>query len=443
MSRVPTEVLPPPSRRTVWALAWPAAASVVLNNAFRVVDQYSVQWLGSGAQAAIGSCTFILIFFFAIYELVAAGTGPLIARATGARDPLLQRRVLGNSIVGGLGLGAVVCVACILGAPWMSGSMGLSGEARSLSETYLRHLGYAGLPLALSPVVDAAFIAMGRTRLVMGLHGISTLTNLGLNFLLIYGLDMGIAGAAWASGISRALVLIPGVILIWRDLGCGPGDLRLGRTLQRITRVGLPMSMNTAAYALVYWGLLRWVISPLGPEVNASLGIGFSALEGFTWPAFHGVSLAVASLVGRYMGAGQPEQAQQVGRIALPLSTGLGLLSGLVFYLGAEPLCGLFTDDPGVLQASILYARILAFSQVFVAWEALAEGVLAGAGDTKTVFWWSAPIKALRIPLGFLFAMNLGWGAAGIWWAINLTSAVKALAKGSAAARGRWASLEI
>jgi MATE family multidrug resistance protein len=203
------------------------------------------------------------------------------------------------------------------------------------------------------------------------------------------------------------------------------------------------MSLNTAAYALVYWGLLRWAISPLGPEVNASLGIGFSALEGFTWPVFHGVSLAVASLVGRYLGAGDPDLARQVGRMAFPLSTGLGLLSGLVFFVGAEPLCGLFTDDPAVLQASVLYARILAFSQLFVAWEALAEGVLAGAGDTRTVFWWSAPINALRIPLGILLAMNLGWGAAGVWWAINLTSIVKALAKGAAAARGRWAGLEI
>jgi MATE family multidrug resistance protein len=220
-------------------------------------------------------------------------------------------------------------------------------------------------------------------------------------------------------------------------------DFRLGKELLRVQRVGLPIALNTAAYALVYWGLLRWVISPLGPEVNASLGIGFSALEGFTWPVFHGVSLASASLVGRYLGAGRLDHARQVARIALPMSSALGFSAGLVFYLGAEPLCALFTSDPDVLNASIRYAQILAFSQLFVAWEALGEGILAGAGDTRTVFWWSAPVNILRIPLGILLTHQLSWGAAGVWWAINLTSMIKALGKGWVVVRGRWTELQI
>jgi MATE family multidrug resistance protein len=346
-------------------------------------------------------------------------------------------------MVGSVILGLLVCLICIFQAPWLSQAIGLSGEAEELSTRYIYHLGYAGLPLAISPMVDQAFIAMGRTRLVMGLHLVSTLANLALNFVLIYGLNMGIAGAAWASGISRALVLIPAVVILWRVGGLSFASLALHPVLRRVIRVGLPMGLNTAAYAGVYWALLRWVISPLGPEVNASLGIGFSALEGFTWPLFHGISLAVASLVGRCLGAGDLEGARQVGRIALPLSSAFGLGASLIFWLGAEPLCGVFTSDPGVLKASILYANILAVSQIFVAWEALSEGILAGAGDTRTVLWWSAPVNALRVPLGFFFAFNLGLGAAGIWWAINLTTMVKALAKGRAAMRGQWAELKI
>ena len=355
--------LPPPNTRMLWALAWPAAISVVLNNAFRVVDQYSVQWIDADAQAAIGSNTFVLIFFFAVYELVAAGTGPLIARATGANDHDLRRRVLGTSVTGVMVLGVLVSVVCVLGAEDLSAALGLSGEALKRSTDYLTHLGYAGLPLALSPVMDAAFIAMGRTRLVMGLHGVSVSLNLALNFLLIYGFGWGIAGAAWASGLSRALVLIPGMWLLWREIKPARKDLALGAPLARVMKVGTPIAVNTAAYALVYWGLLRWTISPLGPEINASLGIGFSALEGFTWPLFHGVSLAVASLVGRYLGAGQVDAAKSVARLAMPFSTGLGLGAAIIFF-GSQPLCGLFTADPDVLEAAILYAQILAFSSL-------------------------------------------------------------------------------
>jgi MATE family multidrug resistance protein len=201
--------------------------------------------------------------------------------------------------------------------------------------------------------------------------------------------------------------------------------------------------MNTALYAGVYWALLALAISPLGPEVNAALGIGFSALEGFTWPLFHGISLAVASEVGRRLGAGQPEQAVRAARLGLPLSTTAGVLAAMVFFWGAEPLCGLFTEDPVVLEQAVLYAQILAFSQLFVAWEAWSEGVLAGAGDTATVLVWSAPLNLLRVPLGWGLAMGLGWGAAGVWWAINLTTVAKALGKSWAVWRGRWKHVEL
>ena len=57
----------------------------------------------------------------------------------------------------------------------------------------------------------------------------------------------------------------------------------------------------------------------------------------------------------------------------------------------------MFTNDAKVLQQAVLYAQVLAFSQLFVAYEALAEGILSGSGKTKAIFYWSAPLNLLRI----------------------------------------------
>ncbi len=114
------------------------------------------------------------------------------------------------------------------------------------------------------------------------------------------------------------------------------------------------------------------------------------------------------------------------------------MIASVVFFFGGSTLTACFTPDPAVHQAATKYAVILAASQLFVAWEALAEGVLAGAGDTRTVFRYSAPFNLLRIPLAWLLAFPLGFGAAGVWWAINLTTYAKALLKGWAAWRGHW-----
>ena len=115
-----------------------------------------------------------------------------------------------------------------------------------------------------------------------------------------------------------------------------------------------------------------------------------------TWPLFHGLSLAVASLVGRYLGAGRQDLAKATIRLALPITLAAGGVSSLIFWLAGPFLTGLFTNDPAVHAAASEYAVILAASQLFVALESLTEGVLAGAGDTRSVFIYSAPVNALR-----------------------------------------------
>lgn len=429
--------------RTLLRIAVPAAASVLLNNAFKVIDQYSVQWLGMEAQAAVGSCTFILIGLFAIYSVVASGAGPLVARATGAGRYQERRRIIGNAIFGAVTIGAGVLIILGLFAPMFCRGLGLREDVLILATTYLRWLAIVGFPLVLAPVIDAVFIAVGRTTLVMGLQTIATILNIALNPLFIYVLDYGIAGAAMATGISRGVPVLLGFWILWRQFRPRLRDFRPDFSFHRIIGVGLPLSWGIGLYALVYWALLRYTISPLGADVNAALGIGYSALEGFTWPVFWGISMGVASLVGRYLGAHQLDQAKRTIRLAFPVMTALGILAGCIFWFYAESLCRIFTDDPAVLRQAVLYARILAFSQLFIAYECLAEAVLEGSGDTRPILFWSAPWNFLRVPFAWYFAIHLGFGPAAIWWVINISTAIKTVGKWSAVLRGRWQTIRV
>ena len=97
-----------------------------------------------------------------------------------------------------------------------------------------------------------------------------------------------------------------------------------------------------------------------------------------------------------------------------------------------------FAADPNALAQGLLYATIIAWSQPFVAAESVYEGVLGGAGDTRSVAVIAIPGNILRIPLAWVLAFPLGFGAAGIWWAVGISSMVKAILKGVMVARGRW-----
>jgi Na+-driven multidrug efflux pump len=288
------------------------------------------------------------------------------------------------------------------------------------------------------PTLDAIFIAYGRTKTVLVLQITASALNFLLNPVCIYALNFGIGGSAMATGISEGVAVVMGLILLSRTKGFDKTSFRLNAHTLRIIKVGLPMCWGTLVFAGVYWALLRWVISPLGPAVNAALGIGFSVLEGFTWPVFWGFSMGIASIVGQCLGAGEISKAKHAIKLAFRLVTLFGLLATAVFWWGGEILSGMFTNAEGVLQQAVLYAQVLAFSQLFVAYEALAEGILSGAGKTKAIFYWSAPLNILRIPCCWLFAIHYGYGAAAVWWVINCSTFLKALGKWRTVMSGRW-----
>ncbi|MFT5587589.1 MAG: MATE family multidrug resistance protein [Cognaticolwellia sp.] len=432
-------------------LAIPSMVFVVLTNAYRSVDQYWVGEVSTEAQAAVGASVFILIALYSLFQLASAGASALIARATGANDPERRRVVLGAAIFTALIITVFLgFVGTVLAEP-IATTVGLEGEPARLCGLYVKAICLTALPLALTPLVDQAWVSMGNTRLPMVLQGLSLAINIVLTPVLMLdqpfdwlpGLGLGIVGAAYASNASRLLSTGLGLWLLARHTGLKWSDIRPNVELPKVLKIGFPAFLGVFLYAAVYWVMLRTSISPLGPEVNAALGIGFSALEGVTWPCFYGVSIALGSLVGRSLGAGRPDQAKRAVKLAAPLLTFMGVLATLAFAFGGYFLTGLFTNDPEVHRQATLYASILAFSQVAVAWESLTEGALLGAGDTKTVTWLSVPFNLLRIPLAYTFAFPLGMGAAGVWWAINVSSWLKTGAKMVALFRGKWLELEI
>jgi putative MATE family efflux protein len=424
----------PAGTREVLQLAWPATLSFLLNNAFRINDQFWVQRLGPDAQAAVGASTFVLIMNFALFFMAAGGALALVSHATGAGDHSKRDTIIRHSFLFAIGTGIVLSIVGASTSGTITSLLGMEGRAAEYAEVYLRTL-YLGLvPMALLPVLNSVFIGLGNTRVPLLMQITSVVVNFVLNPFLIYGIwsfeGLGMAGAALATCISRTLAVALGLVLLVRAYRVHLlGRMRTSfALLGQLARVGAPTSFSIAIYAGVYWMLMAFVISKLGREVVAGgLGIGFNVFEGISFPFFLGVGVACSSLVGRNLGAGRMDLLLESVKSSRRIGGLIGVCMSGLFMIGGPLIAPLFTSDEAVLAESLLYVRVLAFSQLFVAFEVVNERVLLGSGHTRPILWISVPLNLLRIPLAWFLAIGLGWTALGVWWAINVTSLIKAV----------------
>lgn len=459
------------ARGEVVRLAWPAVLSYVLHNSYRINDQFWVQGLGAPAQAAIGAAFFVCVLNFAVVFLAAGGTMALVARAVGAGDRAradsITRHALLFAGVIALGLGLVGTAL----TDELVGLLGLGDQpvAAAHARDYLGTLYALILPMVLVPVLDNAFIGRGNTKVPMCLDLLAIGFNWVLNPLLIYGGGaveamggsaaappgaaladalaraagapaLGMSGAALATCLSRAGTSALGLLVLRAGYGMSLAGGRRPRlsSLAAIARISAPVSASIAVYAAVYLALFGLVLRPMSPAVKAGLGLGFQVFEGVSFPCYLGVAVAGASLVGRRLGAGDREGALAVVRATRFAGRCVAIAATAVFLGAGRPLAELFTQDPEVLRETVLYVTILAASQYWVAVESVNEKVLLGSGDTAPILLVSGLGNALRIPLAWLLAVELDLGAAGVWWAIDATTWLKAGCLWRIVQRGRW-----
>lgn len=450
--------------RDVLRLAWPSALAYLLNNAYRINDQFWVQGLGADAQAALTSALFVSVMNFSLVFLAAGGTLALVARATGALDPTRRERVVAQAVWIGLAVYALFATCGPALTPWIVDLLDLPDAPAAFARDYLASLYLCSLPLVFAPVIDHVFIGIGNTLipsllelgacalnyllapiLIYGSHAAERIDHPGAGFAAGVGRalhfeGLGITGAPLAIACSRALSVTAGFVALRRFYGvrwhAHPRfDARLTREMLAI---GVPVSLSIALYSGVYWALIKFVMVPLGVPVLGALGLGLSVFEGVSFPLFLGIGMAGASLVGRSIGARDPQAAWQAVRSARKLALWVGSFVTLAFLAIAPVGPQFFSTDPEVVRQTSIYVAVIAASQLCVAFEAANEKILLGAGYTARAMWVSMLGNGLRVPLAYWLGVREGYGALGVWWSLNVTSLLKASLQFWLVQRGRW-----
>lgn len=397
--------------RIVWSLAWPAIMTFGLESLVGLIDALMVGRLGATAVAGVGVGTQILHAVSVMNMALATGTVALVARHVGANERHIAAAVVPQAIYVALTMALALAVPVAIWAPQLVAIFKVDAGVVEAGSGFVRMI-MLGVPsMALFAVVAAGLRAAGDMRTPLAIGALVNVLNVITAYALIFGKlglpALGVRGAALASSmafttgalLALGSLLRPSSVLRLRRAGLAP-NLSLGR---RVVSVGSPTGIEQL---LMQTGFLLYlgIAARYGTDAVAAYFIGVRILALSFLPGF-GFSAAASTIVGQQLGAGQPHSAERSGWEANRLAMVLMSIAGVVIFLFARPIAGLFIDDANVVAGAVSFIHVLAVAQPLMAADSTLGGALRGAGDTR--------FPLLTVIVGFYVArLGCAWLAA-------------------------------
>lgn len=434
-----------PVGRAVVMLAIPMVMEMAMESIFAVADVFWVSHLGADAVATVGLTESMLSIIYTAAMGLAIGATALVARRTGEHDPDGADRAAGQSLLLGLAVSAAIAVCAAPNAAALLRFMGASESVVASGSGFTRTMLGGNATVLLLFMLNAVFRGSGDAAIAMRVLWFGNLLNIVLGPCFIFGVGpfprLGVTGAAVATNVGRgAAVVCQLVVLIRGDARVRLRrrhlriDLSIMRSVVRLSGLGtLQILIGSASYV----GLVR-ILAAFGSDALAGYTIGIRVIVFALLPAF-GLSNAAATMVGQNLGAGRPDRAEQAVRAAAAYNMLFLGTIGIVFFLAARGIAGLFTADPVVASFAIGCLRTVSLGFVFYAVGMVLTQSFNGAGDTWTptlinlfVFW------VWEIPLAWWLAGHTGLGARGVFLALTIAYSTLAVVSAVLFRRGRW-----
>lgn len=374
------------------------------------------------AAVALGNIYFFACVVFGQGVLFALD--PVVSQAVGAGDQIALARGVQRGLVLGVVLSLLAGGLLFWAEPVLL-ALRQPPDVVPLAAGYARASIPGIVPFYLFVVLRQTLQAQGRLAPILTAIVVANAGNVLFNWMFVYGNlgapALGAVGTGWASSLSRTVMGLGLLALTWTLLRdyirpFRPESIRvrpLGRMVRLGAPIGLQFSMEYGAFGVA--GLLMGLLGTI-PMAGHQIALNLASLA---FMVTLGVSQAAAILVGRGVGAGDPDRARRAASGGLLTGTGFMVLTMLLFWLLPEPLARLYSGDREVVLLAASLLPIAAVFQVVDGIQVVAAGVLRGVGDTRVPMWanlfgfWVA-----GLPVGAALAFRAGMGPRGIWWGL-------------------------
>lgn len=371
------------------ALAVPTIAQMASYTAMQFLDIWMLTRPGVAADSATAAANAGLLSF----SVVSLGFGTLFivntlaSQAYGRKDYRECGRYLWQGIWFALLYSLPFLPLCFVRLPLFG--VWHEPHLAGMEEVYLRIALASTLPKLVGVAANQYLLAVNRASRVFVGTAVGMLANAVAAYVMIFGKfgvkPMGIVGSAWAMNVGVVVETMTFCAFAFlsqsrRMFNALDWKLRPGE-LWTLVRVGLPAGWQILADVLAWFLFSAWVMGQFGNAAMAANVIMFRYLSVSFMPAF-GIGQAVTALVGRYIGAGRPDVAEDRARLGFQVTAVYGLCCVCLYTFARGALIGFFhpgEEERKIGMRLLVLASVYQFSDIVYI---IYYGALRGAGDT-------------------------------------------------------------
>ena len=437
-----------PIAKPLFFLSLPIVITNLLQVTYNLADTF---WLGQYSTVALAAITF---GFPLVFLLISLGLGlsvagsVLVAQYTGAEETDEAEYAASQTMTFALLLSVVLGLAGFFVIEDFLALIGASGAVLPPATDYMEVISL-GLPFMFGFIVFIALMrGSGDTITPMLVMLGTVILNVALDPFLIFGWgpfpELGVQGAAIATIFSRGLAMAVGIAIMVRgrrgiqiNVGDMFPDLAYAR---RLLRIGIPASIEGTGRAISV-NLLLVIVALFPTTVEAAFGVGIRVFSTIFMPAI-AVDRGVETMTGQNIGAGKPDRAATANHFAAKASFGILAALGVVTFVAAPAVMGLFTDNPAVIAEGANFLRIVAPTFGFMGVTRAYSGGFRGAGRVLTAAGITVIMLGLiRLPIAWFGSVAFGPG--GIWASFAISNTLAAVVAYLWFRRGTWREADL
>ncbi len=429
-----------PMKKLFWKMGLPMIISMVLQALYNVVDSIFVTNMGEKGAIANQALTIafpIQILIIAIGVGTGIGINALLSKSLGEKDQEKVNKVAGNGIFLSISIFVVFLLFGAFGSKWfISLFAGGNEEVIAMGTTYLQICCCFSLGSIGYTVYERFLQATGKTMLSTIAQISGAVTNIVLDYVFIFPLGMGVAGAAWATVIGQFISLFVAMYFHYTKNKEINGNLKYIRPdfalIKGIYKIGISAAIMQALLSVMMAGMNAILgMAKADPTILVgSFGIYYKIQQIALFSAF-GLSNTIISILSFNYGMKDKERINDCIKYGIIDTLIVTFILTLVFEIFAKPLSSLFALTGGtskeIIEVCTMSLRIASIGYVFMGFSLAVQGVLQSLGYAiKPLIISLLRLVIFIFPIAYFFTMSDNVTNI-VWWTFPIAEVLTAI----------------